>query len=943
MSNWSEIKNAFFNWMEINNKNLDEDVDQNSRYDIMRSDEFRAFIVEYDEEDNTDTFKFSTKTNDLDETRKKEEEERQRLIEENDGKALEPDENRAFVNVEVEDSDDLAHDMVNSFLAGLDKTNEKDMAIIKAIGGDDGIISTEERDNFENKIIQHGFDGDKTDLSYTDVKSAIKTMMEDEDNSFEFLQETPGVDQTGGSDQVGGDDPPTGDPTEPFKGDGDDIPVTDQDLIDLNLTGYEPQVARYDSSFSMSNLNSSTVKNFDFSSDWSNRSVSELVSTRTNVENAIGEAQNNFGLYKTQYTNANATMMKASNCISYNEQKYAEIIATACAKNENIRLLNDQITTHEETINQSTELVNSLGATKDSLNASLSSIGSAIAGLRGQCTTYSQVPKRNSAGEVIPGEYVSQPNFNQELYNQRLAELRAEEDRIKQELKEVAEQLLEQEKIINQTNEQLQLAYTNLEEQISATDVIDEANRALFNEILENKKVYSQARADMASAQAGMSAMDAYIVSLAAECDEIEEAIEARKEKEAQDARDAENEEKAKEIEATEKGQFADGKAPQSDFSDENGNAINFPGAEQIPENGNLKDIKFDENGNLLSYTVTVNGYTITATFDENGNAKYSRDFVDENIPDETLTLNADNNLNFGGTGFENYYVQNTDGSYTVQRTYTDDGVQYTQNITSKQDTNGNQTIEIKITDESGKITKHQTRTIKAEVGSGSYGRKDTYTTVIRDEIAKTTTTITDINNGSVEHTSICKTEYNDGKTKELKTVTLNGDVTYSATTTVEKHATGGSQGGAIHTITTTINNLTGEKTVKNHTIASDKYGTKTETTTVTEYDANGNIITPEPDTPEPTPEATSEETTFSVNGKNYTVISGAGNNMVVKDENGIRYNASYDPKDGTYKILSRIDNDVTQSYAYRQTTGDTGQPAVDMGVPYQMRNNNTL
>ena len=824
MSNWSDIRNAFIEWAKINDQEYDESI-KHSRYALMRSDAFKTFIVEYDDDYNMDSFTSSRK--DIDDNRTKDEDKRENSL-----------------------IEDMAHDYASDL--------DKDSDAFKALDTDgNGKLSTKEKEAFIDKVIEAGFDENKDDLSYADLQSAAQKI---ESGDIEFLKGTDGVGGTGGTggtggaggaggtggaDRTGDTDGTDGADGVDGKGDGsglgDDAPeVTNEDLISLDLTDYEPQVARNSSDFSTANL--SKVKNFEFSQDYSNASLSELVSTRDSVESAIGEAQANFGLYKTQYTNANATMMQAENFITANEAAYNNVLESAIANNENIRILNDQITTHENTIAQSTELVNSLGATKDSLNANLGAIQGSIAGLRGQCTVAKTVNEYNSDGSIVIGTKTIY-EVDEALYNQRLAALKQQEERIKQELQEVANQLLEQEQIINETNEQLQQAYTNLNEQLSLTGFFEGEQGELARAVVQNKQVYSQARADMASAQAGMSAMDAHIVALAAECDDIEEAIEEAKAREAQEAREAEDEEKAKEIEATEAGKYATGEAEKSDFTDANGNSLDFLGSEQIPEEATLKDMEFDENGKLLGYTIEVEGYTISANIDESGNVTYSRD-LGEGYLDETLTLGADGSVDFDLNGIENYYNQNADGSYSTQRPILDDAgnVIGQVSVTSKKDANGNQQLEYIKTDSEGKVVQHQTRTIKAEVGSGSYGRKDTYTTVIRDEIAKTTTTMTDINNGSVEHTSICKTEYDDGKTEELKTVTLGGEITYSATTTTETHYTGGSQGGAKHTLTTTVNNLTGEKTVENHTIASNKNGT-TETKTITKYDADGNII----------------------------------------------------------------------------------------------------
>ena len=127
MSNWSEIKTAFIDWLKTQEDYKEGENITRAQY----SEQFKLFIE--DPENNVDIDSFTRTTDQLEESRKAEEEKREELEDKEELPEIDKEKGEVFAYVETEGEENTLHDMFNYFLSGLNSNNEEDKKIIAAI------------------------------------------------------------------------------------------------------------------------------------------------------------------------------------------------------------------------------------------------------------------------------------------------------------------------------------------------------------------------------------------------------------------------------------------------------------------------------------------------------------------------------------------------------------------------------------------------------------------------------------------------------------------------------------------------------------------------------------------------------------------------------------------------------------------------------------------
>ncbi len=810
MTDWSAIKNAFFDWMAVKNIDLDNDIDENSRSELMKSDQFRAFIVQYDYEDNMDSFKSTSKTTkELEEIRKKEQEEREKLTEEE----LKRKEKQAFIDVETKE---LVYDMINSYLAGLDPNNKEDKVIIEAIAGKDGEISIEDRDRFVDKIIAAGFDiatdAKKENLSLEDVKIAINKMdlgefkLTNDGKDFEFEVETPTGNSTvtQNSTTPNATTPNTTTPngttpnstvpnstipnatepnptkpeaTEPENPDLINGIAPEEKTIDLsnsavkemtvqsiekfeNVVGdYEPKVV----DLPKVNVPSATLGvNLTELDTSSLTTVDSCNGALDEIDKEITSSEAKYRECKGIYQSSSAVYTKAQTYVDENNAAYNAIIKELAQSDENVQMYNDNISTltsQQETAQSALDIQYDL---KDGLSIALNGTEGKISSLEGQVGKYQE------------GWTDEQKEAHDANIKSQISELKAEKSRLEAELAEVAEQIIETQKTLDEICTNLDSAYEYLNLAIQDCSNASLEQREMMYGVIQNKRKMNEAYQDMQEAKSGMVAMDAYVLTLEGKHNDVCERIE-----------ELDKEAKAKEkISAENRGA---GELPV----DSQGNPID--GLLDTKNAGNFKE---GANG---AYYYECGGKTVTVL--RNGNS-YTYSYEGEDGVRTRLNVAGDNIAMHSVTGegeaeeYQQIYQETTNADGSTTRTMsidpTGDGREQ-RDIATTTDSNGNvisnsyqitkrdedgnayeveAIIESYAYDEKGNVIGVQTQT--STITSNPDDPKNPITTTSTKEIIKegntTTTTITDTT-GRIHQT--------------IETVVKEGDYT---TTTVEKN-----------------------------------------------------------------------------------------------------------------------------------------------------------
>ena len=805
MAEWGEINAKFIDWLktqDVGFKEGDKDFAP-----IKYKEQFKLFIEKHDDDENLNMDSF-TKTK------------------------------------ENKDKDDtLADEMVKDYIAELDKDDD----VFKAIDTNgDGEISNDERNVFMDKAMEACFDDNADDFSFKDFTTAVEKIA-DGDTAFlkgQAAQAAGGADNVAdtGNNNVNNDNTTNNNGNENGKGAGDAsatqtqvIPQTPEEAIALETpqTDYTPDISKKQAL----KIKSANIDTSLLTGNYNGVSLQDLNTSRGNVVSQIDTSKADFENYKGLHSAASAAQAESGKYIQQNEAQYNLIMSELAQNNEGVRIATEQISAYENTIAATSNVIDTLSETQNTTQTTLSATQAQIGSLQGQLYTYEEYTDEET------GEVKTRTVKNTAVESQ-IAQLQAQENELQQQLAEISQQLLECQEVMDKTNEELQESYTNLNNALDAVQFNSAEQKQNVTAMLNNKKVYSQATCDMKSAQAGLVAMEGYINSLANELKTIDDAIAQKEQEEAQaqesqEQKDTENNQEKSQEETTQspyKNGAVDLVYPE--------NRDQIPGLAQITQ-GEVKNVETSEDGKTITgYSLETDDCTINVNYNpENGEYTYTYDYKDETRLDETVISGANSFTH--KVGEDNRYSNENGVTKTTVTSVGPNGEKIAIESSITKDEAGNiDNIHYEVTNIAAD-GKKETYVVDNKMVSSDAGIIDSITSAY-EQIIETTNETGETIKETYKQIVEDSTDKNGANVKTTKTM-KDDNVVLDTTTKTETHSSGGSQGGAIHTVTTTTDNLTGETAVEEKTIASNANGSK-ETTTITNPDGTKTATTIEKD-----------------------------------------------------------------------------------------------
>ncbi|MBQ7287072.1 MAG: hypothetical protein IJW73_04850, partial [Candidatus Gastranaerophilales bacterium] len=494
MAEWNTIKQDFIKWLKA--EEIDFNEDSKDFAPLKFKEKFKLFIEKEGENVNMDSF---IKTNDKD--------------------------NKLVTKMVSDYADDL----------------DKDSKAFKALDtNDDGSISCDEKENFIEKAMKAGFDGNKDDFSFDDFTTAAEKLEAGDD---EFLKDEDeekvngaagagGVGGAGGGGGNGGNVPPVDplnqnpqDPADPANANA--LTVEQAMKLDSPMVNYTPttvtapKLSIKSVSQEGENITPSKAETGVQVGEYLKMPVADMVSSRENICSEMTAASEHFADFSASFAEANEFLTASKEVMAENEKQYEAIIENLAQSNENVKLANDQVTEYQNVIDATNSNINTLCAAKDATETSIvatdAQISSLQANLWKEVTTTDSKTGKQTTTLVLDTAVQAAIQAAEEQKQQ-----------LQQELETITQSLLENRETLLEANKQLQTSYDNLKSALEGVDFGSAEERENVMSMVHNKQEFSQASVDMNAAKAGMVAMDAYTVSLNSELNSIDKAIEIR-------------------------------------------------------------------------------------------------------------------------------------------------------------------------------------------------------------------------------------------------------------------------------------------------------------------------------------------------------------------------------------------------------------------------------
>ncbi|MBQ8635852.1 hypothetical protein IJ425_06850 [bacterium] len=606
--------------------------------------------------------------------------------------------------------DSMMDDYINSLQA-----DDKVFAAIDGLvdGKKDGVISNEEKNLFLSKVSAAGFDKNVNDLSFDDIIKSIENI---EVGNLDFLKPEevapPADDKNNNNDDSGA---------------GGLTTVQQVEKLNETIKTWQPQAVT-----PTSDLIKTAQINQGLLEMPSSLDLQSLNEQSTAINTEISSAKTDFNSFKGAYDAACAKETEGSTYIATNETQFNEILTALVQNNAIDSETHQQITELQASESVLTVALDTQYSLKDTLLTSLGAIDGSISSLRGQ---------------LGQGETEEAKKANDAAIKAQISQLQAEKATIKEQLAQLAQEILENNKLLNEVYENLTTAIGNLATIDKSKANLTSEQSKVFDKVIENQKALTQIRQTKSDARANMTALDSYIQALEIQKAEVQEAIEeanAKANAKAESTTRTEEEEKA-----IEEAEAAKAKA--------DGITMNYPsdveGLKQKPKEGETKLASEGEKageGELVS-TYTLNGQTIKmvryAYEDADGTISYDYEYIiDDGQTAKTLDFNSEDGITISEVDKDNntYNLTYNDGAITLN------------NSTTTKDATTNATM---VSDETLSITKE----IDEETGN---------TKVKYEYIANITTTATDGTITESSETSVHTSEINTKDDATGKTVT---------------------------------------------------------------------------------------------------------------------------------------------------------------------------
>ncbi|MBQ7286724.1 MAG: hypothetical protein IJW73_03080 [Candidatus Gastranaerophilales bacterium] len=564
MAEWFEIKEDFIKWL----KTQDVDFNENDKEyaPIKYSKQFKLFIEKHDGDENLNMDSFTKRDT-------------QHMVTDNI-RANRLEEEQAALKENEKEKGHLIEDMLKDYIADLDKNDEVFQAIDGILGVEkDGEISNAERNMFIQQATLDGFDKDNTDFSFDDLINSVKKIKGED---VVFLNENA---------QLPNANLPENPEIPQVPGLRNNNPKTDIEKVNelSKITQkYEPTTIE-NKSLSLNSIKTPKVNSMDFD-------TSNLKNEKTNTTNSLNAAKTDFNNFAIAYDTTCKTIDEASGYIEANQAQYDKVMQNLEASNTHVKEANEQISTFENTIEQTNNALDAQYATKDKISMTIVGLDSEISSLQSQMNS-------------IPSD-AEDASARRAAIQARINELESQKDDCASQLLKLEEEILANKELLDETSQALDLSYANLKTALENVEFSDENSKEIVLSTLENKKVLAQAQNDKSSAHAGMVAMDSYIEALEVRLENINEAINASAQEEAEPAQ-----------ETTQQNPAPKGVAGLSEATVDN--------------------IETDEKSGASTYTYSVNGSNITVTSQNTENGLELA--ITTNGATEKLTINNGN------------------------------------------------------------------------------------------------------------------------------------------------------------------------------------------------------------------------------------------------------------------------------------------------------------
>lgn len=463
MSDWSTIKKGFIEWLKTQDSDFKE-TDKDFA-PIKYSEKFKLYIEKHDDDETVNMDSFTKNST---------------------------------------DSKTLFDNMFDDYINELSTSDAVFVAIDGlADGKKDGKISTEEKNIFLTKVAAAGFDGDIKNLSFDDLYAAITKI---KSGDLSFLQTNNNNNGGGGDDDddKGKDDDKNG------IGDITNEQISSvQTLSALVETWAKPVEAHKVSSILLKTgqVNSGGFKhNSDDTS-----SIMEL----GEIEHEISCAETDLTSFTKQYESGTIRLNQANSFNQMNETAFNEICNALMQSNEEFAIVNNQITSINETITNTETAISVQCSAKDTLSISLSTIDNSIWSINSQIA--------NAQDDTDTSELQSQ-----------LAALKEKKKEVAKQLEQISEEILVNKTLLEKSYDDLDTAYRNLELIDISNSQLSDNQKSLYSTIIENKRIITQQEKMISTAQASMVACDSYIQALYTRKEELlieQKEQEAQKEK----------------------------------------------------------------------------------------------------------------------------------------------------------------------------------------------------------------------------------------------------------------------------------------------------------------------------------------------------------------------------------------------------------------------------
>lgn len=681
MSDWSTIKKGFIEWLKTQDSNFKE---TDSDYaPIKYNEKFKLYIEKHDNDDSINMDSFTKNTT---------------------------------------DSKTLFDSMFDDYISELNSSD----AVFKAIDGlsdgkKDGKISAEEKNIFLTKVASAGFDGNIKNLSFNDLYAAI-SKIKSGDVSFLETNETTSINSVSGSNKSSSNSNSNNTATANTVNALTDEQISNTQSLSSLVDAWVEPIEAYKVSSVL--LQTGQVNSDIFKSSADDvKNIDEL----QEIEHEIASGEIDLVSYTKQYEASKTRLNQASTFNEINESAFSEICNVLMQSNEQFAIVNNQITSINETIANTESAIDVQCSAKDTLTISLNSLDSSIWDINSQIAN-------------------AQEGTNTSKLKAQLSALKEKRTEVAKQLEQMSEEILANKTLLEKSYDDLDIAYRNLEQIDINNSKLSDNQKTLYSVIIENKRVITQQQKLMDVAKTSMVASDSYIQALYVRKEEL---LIKQKEEEA-----LKEKEEGEELNEQEKAKIAN-----SVVNDENGITAQKNKTSEILENVNnvsglanpnsltseKEELDNSQEEDIPKTTVyTVNGTTIKISYsdadtngnyrcsvevlDLNNNSLYNTDnhtftFVTDNLSYEyalAATLSGENSMDYGleaTNGFDKWNgstltTKDKDGNIISTRTitevrYDDDknALDYTSVIETDKDGNETTNSRIKtITDEENNV-----------------------------------------------------------------------------------------------------------------------------------------------------------------------------------------------------------------------------------------------